>query len=181
MSPKNEHEFIETIKEDYYYPDHAPRSETSVFRKTKHDGKAANLKCAISGTSVDLEYHHVFAEWAFTDAIDWAMVKKIATGEVKTLPVLDLKTDLPTSETFPVEQSLIWAITQLMAHLGFDWAAFDPEKPETIVDSMQNMLVINKKYHRSPTHGIHHLSLPAWIFQAFPRVNGFVFTKDELV
>ncbi|MGS1052015.1 hypothetical protein ACVCIC_24960 [Burkholderia glumae] len=43
------------------------------------------------------------------------------------------------------------------------------------------MLPLVAKFHRSPTHGIHHRSFPTYVFQAYPRKAGFVFTPDEIV
>jgi hypothetical protein len=59
-----------------------------------------------------------------------------------------------------LEQSAIWIICKITEARGFDWQAFDPVKPETFVDSPQNMLPLHMKFHRSPTHGIHHRSFP---------------------
>jgi hypothetical protein len=178
--PKNEHEVRRTLVEDDYYPDHEPRTESGVFRATKAAGHKAGLRCAISGQPEGVEYHHVFLEWADAAAVDWALVKAIALGQVTQLPVLDLKTDEPTGETFPAEQSLIWAICKLAALRGFDWQAFDPAKPEQFVDGMPNMLVLHERYHRASDHGIHAKTFPTWIFQAWPRVSGFVDTPDEV-
>lgn len=163
-----------------YYPDHAaPRGESATFRHTKTAGHKADLVCAVSGQPHP-EYHHVFVEWAFADAIDWATVKGVATGKIIELPVLDPVTDQPTGETFPAEQSLLNLIILITKARKFDWDAFDPLKPETFVDSMANMLPIDAKFHRSATHGIHHRTAPTWTFQAFPRKDGFVFTPDEV-
>jgi hypothetical protein len=63
---------------------------------------------------------------------------------------------------------------------GFDWQAFDPSKPETFIDSPQNMLPVVEKFHRSSTHGIHHRSMPTYMVQAWPRVKNFIFTPDEI-
>lgn len=162
-----------------YYPDHAARAASSTFRHTEAAGKKAGLRCAVSGQPSP-EYHHLWVEWADADAIDWSTVKAIALGQITEVPVLDLLTDQPTGETFPVEQSAIWKVCKLTAALGFDWASFDPTKPETFVDSPQNMLPLHMKFHRSPTHGIHHRSFPTFVFQGYPRVAGFVFTADEI-
>lgn len=176
----HEHFVAETIVQGEYYPDHAaPRGETPTFRHTKAEGHKAGLRCAVSGQPAP-EYHHLFCEWADADAVDWVIVKAIAVGEITEIPVLDLATDQPTGETFPVEQSLIWIVCKLTELRGFDWEAFDPAKPETFVDSMQNMLPLHPKFHRSPTHGVHHRPLPTFVFQGYPRKAGFVFTADEL-
>ncbi|MDN7413511.1 hypothetical protein QZM42_33840 [Burkholderia vietnamiensis] len=176
-----EHAVRVTDVEIEYYPDHAkPRTESATFRRTKKEGHAAGLRCAISGQPAP-EYHHLFCEWADSDAIDWATVRGIALGEIKEIPVLDPETDQPTKELYPAEESFIWLICKFVELRGFNWKAFDPEKPETFVDAMTNMLPLSAKFHRSPTHGIHHRSFPTYVFQAFPRKAGFVFTPDELV
>jgi len=176
----HEHFVAETIVQGEYYPDHAaPRGETPTFRHTKAEGHKAGLRCAVSGQPAP-EYHHLFCEWADADAVDWTIVKAIAVGEITEIPVLDLVTDQPTGETFLAEQSLIWIVCNLAALRGFDWKAFDPAKPETFVDSMQNMLPLHPKFHRSPTHGVHHRPWPTFVFQGYPRKAGFVFTADEL-
>ena len=41
-------------------------------------------------------------------------------------------------------------ICQVTALGGFDWQAFDPAKPETFIESSQNMLPLAAKFHRSP-------------------------------
>lgn len=180
-APSNEHEFRASIQEDVFYPDHAPRVETATFRATKAGGHARGDVCAISGHPDDIEYHHLFCEAAFTDAVDWSVMRGIGTGEITHLPMIDLDTGMPIHEvTVPVSELLIGMIVAITKWRGFDWATFDPAHPETFVDSRANMLPLNVKLHRHAGHGIHHLSLPIWIFQAFPRVPGFVYSTDEL-
>lgn len=185
-APSHEHEFRASIQEDVFYPDHAPRVETPTFRATKTAGHARGDVCAITGHPDDLEYHHLFVEAAFTDAVDWTVMRGIGTGEITHLPMIDLETGLPYIDAdgkpimVPVSELLIGMIVAITKWRGFDWSAFDPSHPETFVDSRANMLPLNVKMHRHAGHGIHHLSLPLWIFQAFPRVPGFVFSADEL-
>ena len=176
----NEHEKRDTLSEDVFYPSHEPRTESETFRHTKESGHAAKRPCAISGHVDGAEYHHLFLEWAFADAVDWERVKGIGTGEITHLPMLDIETDKPMEDVYRVEGSLIWIICKLAELRGFDWHAFDPAKPETFVDSMANMLVLHQKFHRHRDHGIHEMSMPEWIFQAWPRKHGFVFTPDEV-
>jgi hypothetical protein len=176
----HEHLVKVTDVEMEYYPDHPPRTESATFRHTKAAGHKVGLRCAISGQP-NPEYHHIWCEEADMAAVDWVAVKAIATGEITEIPVLDPITDQPTGETFPAEQSAVWMICKITEARGFDWHAFDPGKPETFVDSMQNMLPLAEKFHRSSTHGIHHRSLPTFVFQAYPRKAGFVFTPDEIV
>jgi hypothetical protein len=142
-------------------------------------GHHAQLPCCISGHVTDAEYHHVFIEWAFADAVDWETVKSVALGQVTELPVLDLHTDQPTGETYPAIHSLLYTLTVLATARGFDWQAFDPARPELFVDSIANILVLHSKFHRLKDHGIHVMSMPEWVFQAWPRKSGFIFTPDE--
>lgn len=176
----HEHLVKVTDVEMEYYPDHEPRAESATFRHTKTAGHKVGLRCSVSGQSGP-EYHHLWIEWADADAVDWTIVRAIALGDITEVPVLNPITDQPTDETFPVEQSAIWMICQITALRGFDWQAFDPAKPETFIDSPQNMLPLAAKFHRSPAHGIHHRSFPTFVFHAYPRKAGFVFTPDEIV
>lgn len=59
-APANEHEHVDTLSEDVYYPDHPPRTESRTFKATKAAGHKAKLPCAISGHTDGVEYHHVF-------------------------------------------------------------------------------------------------------------------------
>ncbi len=178
--PAGEHLMKETVVEVEFYPDHEARAESTTFRHTKTAGHKAGLRCSISGQP-NPEYHHFWCEWADADAVDWTIVKAIAIGEITEIPVLDEITDQPTGETFPAGQSAIWMICQITALRGFDWQAFDPAKPETFIDSPQNMLALSAKFHRSATHGIHHRTFPTFVFQGYPRRAGFVFSPDEIV
>lgn len=186
MMPANEHEFKASITENVFYPQHSPRVESPTFRHTKAAGKESGDVCSVSGSADGIEYHHVFCEAALTNAVDWVTVKGIGTGELTSLPERDPHTGKPrfnadgSPRTYPANRSLIWMICTLAKLRGFDWNAFDPAQPETFVDSPQNMLVLHEVFHRSPGHGVHHASLPVFIFQAFPRVPGFVFMPDEL-
>ena len=61
----------------------------------------------------------------------------------------------------------------------FPWNAFDPSKPETFIDSEFNAkLVLCKKHHTAPNHGIHCLPEPLWRFQKL-KAKDFVFSPDE--
>ena len=80
---------------------------------------------------------------------------------------------------YDVKYSLIWAICLLAEVKGFDWHAFDPARSETFVDSPANMLVLHQKFHRIKGHDLHTETLLVWLFQAFPRVPGFIYSPDE--
>ena len=71
-----------------------------------------------------------------------------------------------------------WAKVALLAP-DFDWATFDPTKPETFIDSEWNAnLVVCKKHHIGADHGIHMLPYPLWRLQALKRAD-FVYSPDE--
>lgn len=186
-TPDNEHEVRSSILEDVFYPSHEPRVETPTFRHTKAQGKRAGDVCAISGTTKGLEYHHVFCEDALMNAVDWETVKRVGTGEITSLPELDPITFQPvlngdgSARTVPVQRLMVWIIATLAKLRGFDWHTFDSSLPETFVDSQQNMLVLNERFHRAPGHGIHHSFMPVWMFQGLPRKQGFIFMPDEMV
>lgn len=70
--PNNEHEFKETITIDIYYPDHPPRTESSLFTRTKHHLiKVLDTPCWVCGTKENREVHHFHAEWADEGGIEW--------------------------------------------------------------------------------------------------------------
>jgi hypothetical protein len=182
LQPTGEHERSATLSEDIYYPDHSDRNPASpTFEHTKREGKKAGLRCAITGQANDVEYHHMFVEWAFQNGIRWDIVKGIALGTVKELPVLDPYTWLPTGEQAPVEGFLVYWIVLFYKWRGFDFVSFDPAAPETLVDSIQAMLVLHKHLHREKNHGAHAITGPIFLMQAFPFVDGFVFSPDELI
>lgn len=179
-TPKNEHEVTETFVETEFYEDHGgPRKSTPTFEHTKHEGKKAGMRCAVTLSLDKLEYHHVFVEWAASDSVDWGIMKGLGTGTITELPVLDPYTFQPTGEMAPARYSLAYFIAKFTEHLGFDWQAFDPAKPETFVDSIYNMLVLHERFHRAKNHGIHCRTFPTWLIQCLPKKPGFVFAPDD--
>ena len=72
-----EHEVHETIEIDIFYPDHAPREESYLFRKTKHHLiKVLDTPCFVCGSKDKREVHHFHLEWADSEGVDWDKVKK---------------------------------------------------------------------------------------------------------
>ncbi|MFC6519768.1 hypothetical protein ACFQAT_08235 [Undibacterium arcticum] len=70
--PDHEHEFKETIAIDIFYPDHPPRTESTLFKRTKHHlVKVLDTPCWVCGSKDKREVHHFHAEWADSDGIDW--------------------------------------------------------------------------------------------------------------
>jgi hypothetical protein len=75
---KNEHEVKGKVEVDRYYPDHEPRTESSLFRKTKHQLVAVeDTPCWICGSKEKREVHHFHAEWADANGIDWVKMREL--------------------------------------------------------------------------------------------------------
>ncbi|WP_179400658.1 hypothetical protein [Burkholderia guangdongensis] len=70
-----EHIVKETSSFTEYYPDHPPRSESALFRKTKKHWHDLGTGCHICGGHDSIEIHHAWIEWAFAGAVDWDKVK----------------------------------------------------------------------------------------------------------
>lgn len=71
-TPASEHEVHETITIDVFYPNHPPRKESELFRRTKnHLIAIMDAPCWVCGAMQNREVHHFHAEWADADGIDW--------------------------------------------------------------------------------------------------------------
>lgn len=76
--PKSEHELVERLLVDVYYPDHPPRTESALFQRTKHDLVAVkNTPCWVCGTRINRECHHFHLEWADSAGVDWDRMKSL--------------------------------------------------------------------------------------------------------
>ncbi|MDE2100854.1 MAG: hypothetical protein KGL39_26645 [Patescibacteria group bacterium] len=136
-----------------HYPDHPPRTDTAIYRKTHHDlCIVKDIPCFVCGktrkeSKVLTETHHFYCEKAGERAIDW-----IAFGR-KAQTLHNIQTGL---------------------HIGsaFDWEEVQ-KNPDIFVDSPANMVVLCPEHHRSAHRGIHHVPFPEWILQAC-AVEGFV-------
>ena len=61
----------------------------------------------------------------------------------------------------------------------FEWEHFNPDHPETFVDSEANArMVLCKRHHVGKDHGIHMLPWPLWNLQKVKKKD-FVFSPDE--
>ena len=134
------------------YPDHPPRTESALYRKTHKelcDGPTA--VCFLCGTKgPGLETHHWIIEKAAQEAIDWTLFGVAA-------------------------EHLFHIQTGVCIGDAFDWSAV-AANPDLFVDSPLNMLVLCREHHTSATHGIHHIPFPVWMLQGRGR-NGFVFVE----
>lgn len=74
----NEHELKETLTVDVWYPDHPPRKETDLFRKSRHHViDVQDTPCWVCGSKEERELHHFHVEWAFSDAADWDHMREL--------------------------------------------------------------------------------------------------------
>jgi hypothetical protein len=77
----HEHFQREQIEIDVYYPDHPPRTESALFRKTKHRLIAVlDTPCWVCRTKEGREVHHFHAEWADSEGIDWDRMRAVHPG-----------------------------------------------------------------------------------------------------
>jgi hypothetical protein len=144
----------ETNTHVVHYPDHPPREDTALYRRThKELCLVQDLPCFACDRTrkehgVQTETHHFFCEKAAEKAVDW-----ITFGR-KAQHLYNVQTGL---------------------HIGsaFDWEKVQ-ENPDLFVDSTANMVVLCPECHRSSTRGIHHVPFPEWILQAY-AMRGFKF------
>lgn len=179
--PAGEHEVKSTVTDDGYVFDHI-RTASPIFTKMEREARAANTRCCITGQLVDVQYHHKFCEYSLAYMVDWHVVKGIAMGTVKELPVLDIDTHQPVAsgDTWPVEGSKVWEMIQIcrLVH-GYDWNKdFDPDHPETFVDHRVNMDPLNVRYHIGD-RGEHHHTGPYLGGYRLPRKAGVVYAPNE--
>ncbi|MEZ0602953.1 hypothetical protein ACAX43_12480 [Paraburkholderia sp. IW21] len=73
-----EHLVSESSKFAEYYPDHPPRTESALFRKTKKHWHELGTECYINhDCKGGIEIHHRYVEWAFAGAVDWNLMREL--------------------------------------------------------------------------------------------------------
>lgn len=136
------------------YPNHEPRKDSPLYRKTHIQlCKTQDLPCWIcnknqSKDQIMTETHHFFIEKAAENAIDWHKFSHKAQHLYNP---------------------------QTGQHIGpaFDWDQV-AKNPTIFVDSCANMIVLCVDHHRGSGTGIHQAPFPDWILQAFAK-DGFTF------
>ena len=79
-SATGEHEYKETLTVDVFYPEHVQRTESALFRETKHTLIDKDDKpCMVCGSRENREVHHWFVEWAYANSIDWKKMQAYFT------------------------------------------------------------------------------------------------------
>ena len=180
--PAGEHEVKSTSVDDGFVFDHV-RTDSPTFTHMEREARKAGTLCCITGQpDPGVQYHHKYIEYSLAYMVDWHLVKKVAMGEVTEIPVLDLTTHQPIPGKFrPVLGSKLWWMIQCARLVdGYDWATFDPDKPETFVDSRANMDPLQERYHIGD-RGEHHHTGPFLGGYHWPRIPGVVYAPNEEV
>jgi hypothetical protein len=148
------HTLHESEKYTVTYPDHPPRTDTPLYRKThKELCLKRDLPCFTCGKTraenpgLETETHHFYCEKAMENAIDWKKFGKLA-------------------------QTLYNPQTGLHLGSAYNWEEV-AKNPDLFVDSEGNMIVLCPEHHRSSNKGIHHTPFPEWFVQCC-ILEGFV-------
>jgi hypothetical protein len=133
------HEEKETLSVDVNIPDHAPRTETELFERTRRELIERDKVCYICGSTESLQAHHFPIERSLTDMIDFGK----------------FKADCLAGR---------WG----KAAWGFDWENLkDPY--DFVDDMLVNGLLLCKNHHIGKDEGIHYLPHPLWIAQKYGK------------
>lgn len=153
------HEETKTLSVDVNIPEHADRTETSLYRNSREAMflfpplivfRAKPGECFICQKTEEelgepLQSHHFGIERCYAEAenIDWDLVAR----------------DFPS----------------------FDWATFDPKRPYQFVDDMTAQgLPLCLEHHIGKYTGIHFLPMPLWLMQRY-LPNGYQFSPNEII
>lgn len=148
------HSMSMTHKYVVHYPNHTPRTESHIYKKTHHTlCKEQDLPCWVCNKNqkkdkIITETHHFFIEKAAENAIDWMKFGEKA-------------------------QYLYNPQTGLNIGSQFNWSDVS-KNPTIFTDSCANMIVLCVQHHRGSGTGIHQAPFPDWILQAFAK-DDFVF------
>lgn len=141
MSDVKQHEQTQRDEEYVVFPEHAQRTESTLFRQNKHrlvhEMNLPCFKCAVkhSGSPPPEAYehrevHHYLCEWSAFNAVDPTKVQHL----------LD---------------------SGFFDPYGF--AAQMKGQPFESPDDIRNLLVLCEKHHRDGSVGIHHSTTPEWL------------------
>ncbi len=156
MSVEQTHVERETLSVEVNLPGHAPRTETSLFERTRKALIAREGGCFICGAidskDAPLEAHHHPCERSLATAWDWPrFIRDCKAGG--------------------------WGVHAQ----AFDWDHFDPANPYTFVDDMTaNGMLLCPAHHRFKDEGIHKLDFPRWVWQRYAP-DGYQLSDVEIV
>ena len=146
------HEEKNTFTVDVNIPGHAPRTTTSLFKKSRLHllervgGRCWVCNCTAEETGHPLESHHFPIERSFAEMVDWSVGSQI-------------RKDFP----------------------GFGWGSFDESDPYTFVDDQNvNGRILCKLHHVGKDAGVHCLPEPVWLAQRYGK-EGYKFSDVEII
>ena len=150
------HDEKETLTVDVIIPEHADRTTTALFRRTREALIAKWNRCYVCGAlhtpESPLEAHHHPIERSIAELIDWKRLER------------DCRAGM-------------WGEPAAL----FDWDHFDPADPYAFVDDMRvNGLLLCKAHHTGTDEGIHTMPYPLWLAQRYAR-EGYQFTPAEVI
>ena len=156
MNVEQTHVERETLAVEVNIPGHAPRTETSLFERTRKALIARDGCCWICGAKDSkespLQSHHYPVERSLATAWDWPRFIR----------------DCKAGAWGPHAQA-------------FDWDSFDPASPYTFVDdqTVNGMLLCNV-HHIGKDTGIHAMPHPLWVWQRYAP-EGYRLSDVEIV
>ncbi len=153
------HEEDETLKVDVNIPDHAPRTTTELFEKTRQVLiERVGGRCFICNKTEEelgepLQAHHYPVERSLATAWDW---EKFAA-------------DCKAGKWGIYAQAFHWEGKPLT------------EDPYRFVDDMTvNGLLLCKQHHIGKDEGIHYLPHPLWVWQKYAPA-GYKISGEEVI
>lgn len=137
------HEIVRHLTEVVITPEHAERTESMEFRRSKERLKAdGHYKCWICGATEDLQVHHM-AEWMFANIVDYDKLKAFA----EEWDIYGYGRLLKNKPLTTVDDIRCLIVLCQQHHTGVDHA------------------------NRNSGTGIHSLTFPAWLIQKLAKTD----------
>jgi hypothetical protein len=156
----DEHEQKDTLQVDVDIPAHDKRVTTALFTKTKR-----------------LLMH---AATALGFNIKRPQARCWICGKTEQELGQPLEAHHFGIERAYIDAKILWDVVALDFPI-FDWAKFDPAKPETFVDNMSAQgVLLCKEHHTGKDTGIHNLPFSIWIMQRY-LADGSRFNPNEVI
>ena len=141
------HVTLESVSVAEMTPPHPPREETPEYARAHHFLiYTKNSPCAVCG------------------------VTRRTLSNPKRNPYGATQME---SHHYPIARSLMDACDPRRVHKDFP-QVYDMATLAAFVDSPANLIVVCDQCHRSPEHGIHHLTTQDWIIQKYLRPSYIV-------
>jgi hypothetical protein len=160
MSVEKDHEEKNTISVDVILPGHEKRVTTALFSRSK---KVLMKVACVLGFKVQRPAGRC-----------WICNK---TAQEVGQP---LEAHHFGIERAYVDAKIRWDVVKADFPM-FDWAHFDPAKPEAFVDDMGAQgILLCKEHHTGKDSGIHDLPFSLWIMQRYLE-DGVEFNPNEVI